>query len=224
MLWLRADAGVNGTAAPADGDAVTTWYDQSGNGNNCQQPTSGKKPLFKVNIQNGLPSVRCDGSDDFLSGTLTYAGDPITVFIAAKEVTLTTLPGLFNMVGAGKASDADNIQSFMTDKGSGVLRVFRNSLDTDEPVEPTTGENFLVSVQWDGTNEQTVLNGTEIAPTPQAGTFNIATYYIACRWNASATSRYANNDYYEILAYNSSLNAGQRNRINQYLNKKWRLY
>ena len=34
-LWLKADAGVT-----VDGDFVTAWADQSGNGNNCSSPNA----------------------------------------------------------------------------------------------------------------------------------------------------------------------------------------
>ncbi len=61
-LWLRADkiTGLN------DGDAITTWSDQSGQGNDATQATADYKPTYKVNILNGQPIVRFDGSDDWL--------------------------------------------------------------------------------------------------------------------------------------------------------------
>src|ERR1051325_4711729 len=63
-IWLKADAG----AGSSDGDAVGTWTDQSGTSHDFTQATSSKKPTYKTNIQNSLPVVRFDGTDDEMSG------------------------------------------------------------------------------------------------------------------------------------------------------------
>jgi len=64
-LWLDASqiAGLN------DGDAVGTWSDLSGNGNDATQATASNKPTFQTNELNGLPSIQFDGVDDFLSNS-----------------------------------------------------------------------------------------------------------------------------------------------------------
>lgn len=225
LLWLRADAGVNGQSTPADGDAVGTWKDQSGNGYHATQGTANAKPLWKAAVKNGLPAIRTDGTNDVLSGTLSYSGDTLTVFICAKEISAAGgSPGLFNMVAAAQANDYDNVGSFMTDQGSGVIRVLRNNVDTNEPTDPGAGAAYIFSVQWDGANETSELNGTATSPIAQSGTFAVATYNIAARWMASALTRFGNSDYYEIIAYTSSLSTGQRNFITNYLNQKWRIF
>lgn len=68
-LWLKADA-----EAYADGAAVTTWHDQSGNGNDGTV-AAGFEPVFKTGIVNGLPIVRFATTDtrtmtlpNFMSG------------------------------------------------------------------------------------------------------------------------------------------------------------
>lgn len=72
-LWLKADAGTNqtasGTAATADADPVGEWQDQGGNGNHLAQATASKRGTLKLNIQNGRPVIRFDGTDDFLVNT-----------------------------------------------------------------------------------------------------------------------------------------------------------
>jgi len=72
-----------------DGDPVGTWPDQSGNGNDLTQATAAKKPLYKVNIQNGKPAVLFDGSDDNMSGSGTHA-QPNTFFSVIKLETAVT--------------------------------------------------------------------------------------------------------------------------------------
>ena len=54
---------------------VTTWYDQSGNGNDAEQTTAASQPKIYdsssgVILENGKPTAKFDGTDDFLSNTL----------------------------------------------------------------------------------------------------------------------------------------------------------
>lgn len=64
--WLGANSGY-----------VTIWYDQSGNGNNASQATTGNQPKI-VNAgalltQNGLPTLVFDGSSSYF--TISYAAN-----------------------------------------------------------------------------------------------------------------------------------------------------
>lgn len=73
-LWLDAsdittlfqDAGGT-TPVASDGDPVGLWLDKSGNGRHYSQATSGRRPTYKTNVQNGKPGILFDGVDDFLS-------------------------------------------------------------------------------------------------------------------------------------------------------------
>lgn len=59
VLWLDAW----GFGNLNDGDAISTWTDRSGRGNNATS-TSTQRPTFKTNIVNGKPIARFDGVDD----------------------------------------------------------------------------------------------------------------------------------------------------------------
>lgn len=50
----------------SEADPVTTWSDQSGNGSDATQSTSGNKPTYQTGEINGHPAVLFDGSNDFL--------------------------------------------------------------------------------------------------------------------------------------------------------------
>lgn len=82
QLWLDASQ-ITGLG---DGDPVATWPDESGNGNNATQPSSGARPTYQTNEINGLPIIRFDGVDDELSFILTTP-QPFTMFFVAKEIT-----------------------------------------------------------------------------------------------------------------------------------------
>ncbi|HSH03564.1 MAG TPA: LamG-like jellyroll fold domain-containing protein, partial [Anaerolineae bacterium] len=59
-VWLQADEGLTGAA-------VAIWPDQSGYNHHALQPTSNNQPTNPTNQLNGLPVVRFDGADDYLS-------------------------------------------------------------------------------------------------------------------------------------------------------------
>jgi hypothetical protein len=68
----------------ADGDAVGSWEDLSGNGRHAVQATAGSKPIYKTGILNGTPVVRCDGVNDWMA--TTYADREIqTLLIVVKS-------------------------------------------------------------------------------------------------------------------------------------------
>lgn len=60
-VWLKADALVLN-----DLDAVATWADQSGNGNDFTQATSTARPTYRTAQLNGQPGVDFDGGDILL--------------------------------------------------------------------------------------------------------------------------------------------------------------
>jgi hypothetical protein len=59
---------LNGSlAAAADGEGVDTITDSSSYARNARQTTSGSRPIYETNIQNGKNVLRFDDSADFLS-------------------------------------------------------------------------------------------------------------------------------------------------------------
>jgi hypothetical protein len=77
---MKADA-----QALNDDDAVSTWTDSSGNGNDATQGTGSAKPTFKTNILNGEPVIRFDGGDRLAFATeyIFDVANP-TIFVVAN--------------------------------------------------------------------------------------------------------------------------------------------
>ena len=63
-LWLKADAGVT-----VSGGFVTTWADQSGNGNNASIATAGEEPTFISSFSNAKPAIEFDGQGQIMQIT-----------------------------------------------------------------------------------------------------------------------------------------------------------
>lgn len=70
---------------------VTTWYDQSGNGNDATQGTDANQPQIvssgSVITENGKPAVDFDGSDDNLSFNLMTSFTDVTISLVFKNDT-----------------------------------------------------------------------------------------------------------------------------------------
>ena len=92
VFWLRADEGVSNNPS---GDFV--WADQTPNGHDARQSTSGYKPTQAVSgAMNNQPVVRFNGSDQFLAiddhaqlDIGTAAGEQATIFMAYHQTTST---------------------------------------------------------------------------------------------------------------------------------------
>ncbi len=88
MLWLRADIGVTSNKGN-----VTTWQDQSPQGNNANSLSSANSPQFNPSAVNGLPSVNFNGTSNYLnmpSGFSNFNG--CSIFIVTLPANVTT-PG-----------------------------------------------------------------------------------------------------------------------------------
>lgn len=102
-LWLDANqiTGLN------DGDSVTTWSDESGNSHDATQSTAGYKPTYETNEINSLPTVRFDGTDDFLTlGTALGKPANWTVFVVMN--TSSTSPTAQTLIGSAASSGNSN--------------------------------------------------------------------------------------------------------------------
>lgn len=98
LAWFRADSSAftdtaRTIAVANDGDVVGGWADLSGNANHAQQGTGSLKPLWKTGIQNGLPGVKFDGTDDYIFAdavavALSGADIPYSIVFACRPVSI----------------------------------------------------------------------------------------------------------------------------------------
>jgi hypothetical protein len=85
----------------ADGDAVGTFTDQSGNGYHLTQATGANKPLFKISAANGRAALLFDGSNDYLATAAFGArAHPVTVYLVASSPSGSTGRFLVDGIGA----------------------------------------------------------------------------------------------------------------------------
>lgn len=99
IAWWKADAGVTFDGS----NRVSSWADQSGNGHDATQSTSGLKPLYVATCQNGRPCIRFDPTrKDALTVSVTQQKLE-HIFIVAKHNSQATDPTYTNCTGANCA-------------------------------------------------------------------------------------------------------------------------
>ena len=73
---------------------VTTWYDQSGNGNDATQTTAASQPQIvssgSVITENGKPAVQFDGSDDYMTLSSISLTDRFSEYIVNTHTSVTS--------------------------------------------------------------------------------------------------------------------------------------
>jgi hypothetical protein len=65
----------------SDGDLVSTWADETGNGYDL---TAGTAPTYRDNIIGSNPVVRFDGSSEFVDVAFSALAQPNTIFVVAQ--------------------------------------------------------------------------------------------------------------------------------------------
>lgn len=80
LVWLKSD----GVLGLSNGDPIPEWSDIMGYASPTQDNAS-ERPAWIENVQNGLPAVRLDGTDDSLEATFpSLQAQPNTFFIVAN--------------------------------------------------------------------------------------------------------------------------------------------
>ena len=205
---LKTFVGTGGT----DDGFVVTWYDQSGNGSNVTQSTSGNQPLIMDNgvviRQNGNPSIYFDGSNDYL----TIASLTLNTYLSLYLVVKSPAPFLEQSDNAG----INNGFFFYGNNYSSWL-FRRSSLHYADGVANWTGGNFvLADLQYNGSGSyyknsvvqsNNVISGSALSNTSATAVFNIMA--------RPTGSLYFSGHVSELVIYDSDKSADASNiRIN----------
>lgn len=204
-LWLRADS-ISGLD---DGDPVETWTDESGEGNDVTQGTAAKRPLYKTNVQNGLPVVRFDGSDDYLQRGFTLA-QPYTRISAFKQVSWTVNDRVFSS-GPGM-SQAPLYQNATTPN----LRMYAGTQGPENSNLAVGAFGIVVEV-FNGVSSSLQVNNT----TPVSGDVGAATpngITLGAHIDGTLSGEV---DIGEVVVYSRLLTAEELDQIKAYLAAKW---
>lgn len=239
-VWLRADAGIS----EGNGVAVTTWADQSGNGNDYTGTAgSGTAPTYVSSSAslNSQPSVSFSGNGDhFLDsdGQTNYinSNTEFSIFIVYKSDVTNTDKGLFI---ADSPSGSDDILTIRYDasgaNGGGsfndVIKTGILGNDPDNQLESfsdiqTTGAQ-IISLQWEsGTTYDLYVDGilnnpSSAADPPPSGTITTATTALLGKGGKDTGNNSWDGEIAEFIFYSRSISQTERESIEDYLADKY---
>ncbi|MDJ0497436.1 MAG: DUF5011 domain-containing protein, partial [Acidimicrobiia bacterium] len=231
-LWLRADIGVTASAGE-----VSSWADQSGNGNDATQGTAGQQPDLVVDAVNGNPVVNFDGTNDFVGGTAGASSHSFYVVVIPDNTISSASPGqtIFAFDCAACVSDTafltfgDTTGTFPDEivthghGGSAAWRVAQTGTATypgGDPVILASRSNAALDgtdIYADGLEVDNAVNGTFLATTDEA--YNVATVNANSPW----PGEYLDGKVAEVISYFSRATDAEHQRIQSYLAIKYGL-
>ncbi|HEY9826351.1 MAG TPA: hypothetical protein V6D19_12960 [Stenomitos sp.] len=213
-MWVKSDFGAynTGTTPATNGQTVTTWKNVA-SGGDFVQATGGSKPLFVTGVQNGLPSLRFDGIDDFMGNATFSVPATATLFIALKAVTV----GVFGQRYFGFNNDNAGIFDNTTSYG-----YFGTQTATIVNLGGTLTTAALFTLNYAALNScQAFRNGTSVT------TFDPSNDYtntgLAIGAEDLVGTKPTNCDIFEMIIYNTSLFAVDQAAVERYLINKWRI-
>lgn len=226
QLWLDAGVGVT----TVDGN-VSSWADQSGNGNHAVQSTVSDRPTYITSAQGSRPTLRFDGLSDFLNITnlanIPSGSQGRTAFVVAKRSNNSNRHILFAFL----PETATNGSSWVMNLGINApyteyymsywgYRSIVNGATSD------TNSNIFSAILNGSlaSNTTSYKNGTVLAnPIVNEGTVDtVPTYgYVGAQIYTSALYGSFNGDISEIIIYDRALTNNERMVVEEYLSVKY---
>lgn len=210
-LALRLDA--SAITGLADGAAVATWSDTSGNARDASQATVGFRPLYKTAIIGGKPVVRFDGVDDRLE--LAVERTEIGAY-SILVVQRTSGDGVF------VAARTVNNQTFRIGHSGGNNLALTTSANTGTSVAMATARTTptLVEIHRDGVTVNFFESAVQLAVSAELGDPSTVKYAnIGCL--GSPLALFLNGDIAELLVYERFLTTAERTDLRSFLRAKW---
>jgi|GEM_PF-3266338 len=206
-LWLKADAGVYndaGTTLATNGQTVQQWNDQSGNGNNATQSTSGSRPTYQTGVLNSKPVIRLDGTDDSMQVPSMTVG---SLMVVHKYRTSGNYPNFKTPFNDRTVVDG---RILVMESGTTQIRSSNNSM---------RNRHFRNGVL---TNVMAPIDSFQIS----CGSFPGNTITDACDIGRDDqnNARCWDGDIAEVIAYDRGLSVANRVRIQNYLNTKYAIF
>lgn len=212
-LHLKADAG---TSTTSNGVALSSWVDQSGNGNDASQSSGGAQPTYVSSSINGLPAIRFNGSTSFLdlptASTLGIQNSEFDVFVVAKSSN----SGIQFLIGG----TAGNYEVHLNG-ASGARFIPKSTLFVDKGATSlyTNGSAYIFNAAAGSENGVLRVNG--YAGGDSAYDSRNAENSVITLGRRGNGTFYLNGDIAEVIIYNSVLSAVDRASVESYLAAKY---
>ncbi|MEP0005380.1 MAG: DUF2341 domain-containing protein [Balneola sp.] len=237
-VWLRADVGV-----VTSGTQVTTWQDQSGNGNDFIGRTgSGNRPTVVSSSASlgGQPAINFVGNGDHFDDTdaeTNYINGmtEFTLFMVYKSDQTGTDRGLWNTTTPSgddatftiryDASGANGGGSFTDVIKTGILgNDPDNQLESFSDIQTTSSQ--ITSLHWKSNDSYDIyvdgiLNNPSSAGPPPTGTINSATTALVGKGGKDTGNQSWDGEIAEVILYGRNLSTEEREKVEDYLSEKY---
>ena len=214
--WYKADS-ISGS----DGDAVSSWSDSSGNGNDSSQATAARQPTLQTNELGGLPVVRFDGSNDILSD-----GDISDLDVGTGDIWLACLFKSTDDSSAQYFFEKGGTQFALMTSAAGVLQA-RLGSNSNIPKQSAGNwsrtEFVLVTASRVSGSCNGFVDGSSMTTTGTTNTGSIDNTSVFDIGAASVGGQPLTGDIAEILVGGATLTTANREKIEGYLAWKYGL-
>ena len=209
-LKLHLDSSDASTITKDGSNLVSAWNDKSGQANHVVQATGSKQPLWVDRLQDTLPIIRFDGTDDFLkiaswSGGALATSTSYMVFKPDVAGTQTWFDSAINRTVWGGGG------------GSVPFQIYAGAVLASS-VYVADGETIYCQIVSNGASSIIRRDGITIA-TGNAGSQSFNGIYLGSGQNTA----YSEVDVAELLVYEGTHSTSDRDAIEAYLKKKWGL-
>lgn len=229
--WFIADTGVYtdaGSTLASDGQTVQQWNDQSGNGVNISQATSGQRPTYRAtgfNSQKGIQFVKANsqlltsGATAFALGGTTFSAYVVMFFTGATGVNGRIVSFMY----ASDATDFSTAESAIPLLAPDPASIGGYRFGSPRGnIAAAVNTNYRVGAIFDGTDHKIYLNNSAGTPSASSGTFG-ATGQIGIGGYAGGSPEYLDGTIAEVVLTNSALSSGDRLSLDDYFKAKWGL-
>lgn len=236
-LWIKADVGVfsdNGSTPASNGNAVQLWQDQSGNGNDLEQPTTASQPSYLSDFVNGYPALQFDGVADWIGDTIDndLLDSNLTAFVVSRFGHLNQPSNDYDFllcVGGGYVGLDKNFSiSRMAANyggGSGADRYYNFNgagIKVDQVIPGQTWTLFSENFFLNAPRHKNWFNGTAKSVPGNQNTLKAEGIFEIGRYT-SANAHHFKGEVAELILFEASLNTVQRILVENYLASKYGL-
>lgn len=232
-LWLKANTNAleeNGTTAE-EGETVEVWDDNSPDDNDAVNGTTTRRPIFRTNIINGNPALEFNATKYLDTETVSGIGptESFTIFLVFKQNSFVgggnDATGTFIIDRPTATNNLTTFKIINTDKYFYQRRDNSgNNLSGPISVTPANTSSFVIANFYRNTTttrEGIYLDGRQ--DIDQAGIGgNITGPVVRIGNHATNVDDGGLNGYFaEMIAYNTDLSTGNRQRVETYLAVKY---
>lgn len=225
VLWYETSLDDSfSTTEAVDGNTISNWYSinkQKPIKLNATQSSSSLRPIYYENVLNGIPAIRFDGTDDYLSfDGSDFPNSNYTIFVV--EQRRSSKANNWFISGSSGISNANLVLGYWT--ATTITASHIQSMGSF--INYTIGDyyaptprihcfmlNNLVGKKYYLNNSSSTATAT-----------NSNTSYFTAWSNSSIGSRYVdrfNGDIFEIIMFNRNLVDEERAAITKYLGQKY---